>query len=873
MGEVGGGASWGEAPADPDTSRNSSSEKSTPLGSSDHALEALPPEHRAALLRACSHLEDESLDDVVNATGAEMGAFRVVHGGREEGPPLTLSPMVEADLIKFDQILEKDAMAPKILGIHAGMKAEQKAAAVVKRRTKLQSFAASVAAQAMGQGLHTGLSSMGFNILRQLHGASQIYPPGTQVLKLRIERFLDGMLAEQVPQNWSARGGWRSHTRYPVEIQSTRGPWAGSQDVAALYSWALSTVMGSQANATPVLFCGEAVDDSLIVEGNSEIPAVKTVVWSREIQVPTLEGLLREGAMVADEDEGQFFERAHSGKSAVVVVEEAVNAARDELSKEAAEGLLVERDGSRVTSAGNLTVIIETTSAPHGSGRIGTVSMVTTVLWKIKSISINTAVDGSVVCPELEVFSAERIALLEAGVNNGEVPDVFVLAAVLVRRLNDLSSDAPDNHTMIQVPEQVAAVTWRHFCQQMSGTGAEMAALLSFSTLMLVRPEPNAVATDATDEDVAWLGKTMLGGGSTPAEARALVKRRTGLNSVLQHSARTEVTLGTLSPLTLYYVENQGIIKHPGTVALYERNSPDGIRLACKKVSLLQTAFMDRDVAHAGGDHLLYICGVGFRDIGQGQFGPAVLQTQVYALEKELMQAFEDKFSGAWSATVRFHSRQPAQTALGSTLWTRLRRTTGAGESPERIPPYVWSTLVGDGLEYLPSATIPDLSSSEAIDPTIDGSEELTHGHVVSVAGGSLGRPIFATRGGTGVEDAANPPYLVVSSSGQRLGPRFAGGGFSVGSYWAATFDTALQTSARHGALTTYSRTMGTVPYATNIRDRLYDTLIDLPLRRSSHASHCLVNVCTPLTIRASAARSIPVPTSSARRGLDRIFR
>jgi hypothetical protein len=821
----------------------------------------------------CSHLDDESLDDVVNATGAEMGAFRVVHGGREEGPPLTLAPSVEADLIKFDQILEKDAMAPKVLGIHAGMKAEQKAAAVVKRRTKLQSFAASVAAQAMGQGLHTGLSSMGFNILRQLHGARQIYPKRAQVLKLRIERFLDGIMSEQVPQNWSARGGWRSHMRYPVEVQSTRGPWAGSQDVAALYSWALSTVMGSQGNATPVLFCGEAADDSLIVEGNSEIPAIKTVVWEREVQVPTLEGLLREGEEVVEEGGDPVFERAHSGKTAVAAVEAAVNAARDALSQEAADGLLVERDGNRVTNAGNLTVIIETSSAPHGSGRIGTVSMTTTVLWKIKSVSIEVAEDGSIVCPELELFTAERVAQLVAGVNNGEVPDVLLLAARLVARLNGLRSRAPDDHTMLQIPEQIAAITWRHFCQQMNGTGAEMAALISFSSLMLVRPEPDAVATDATDADVTWLRRTMLGPGQTPAEAQRLIRSRTGLNSVLQHSARTEVMLGTLSPLTLYYVENQGIIKHPGTVALYERNSPDGIRLACKKVSLLQTSFMDRDVAHAGGDHLLYICGVGFRDIGQGQFGPAVLQTQVYALERELMQAFEDKYSGAWSTSVDFHSRQPAQTALGSTLWTRLRRTTGAGESPERIPPYVWSTLVGDKLEYLPGATIPDLSGSEAIDPTIDGSERLVHGHVVSVTGGSLGRPLYATRGGAGVEDVANPPYLVVSSSGQRLGPRVGGGGFLIGSYWAVAFDDALRANARHGALGTYSRTMGTVPYATNIRDRLYDTLIDLPLRRSSHAAHCLVNVCTPLTIRASAARSIPVPTSSARRGLDRIFR
>jgi hypothetical protein len=820
------------------------------------------------------------MDDVVAAAGLRLGSYRCVHGGRDRGPVLSMSPAVEAELIKFEQVLERDSIAPKTLGISAGMPDGLRAAAVAKRRTKLQLAAASAAAQAMGAGLHTSLSSPGVNCLRMLHGSHILHGDGMPILKLRAERFTDGIMAEQQIQNWCTSGGWRTHNRYPVELQTTRGPWAGTQDKSTAYTWLSSFVMGSQADAVPVAYVGEATDDALTVEGNSEIAGIKTTLLTGEAAMPTLDGLSRAGRLVAaagvDEDGEEIeaeYEVRHSTAAAVKLRDSAVKAEETRRSAEASRSLLRVVDGGFQTRAGGLSVTVATVSTDAGPGSVGLVAFKTTALWKVRGLEVVANADGTVSCPELEIFNDAALARMVAGTNDGEVPDMFLFAAQLCYRLSALGHPGPNGTMWIDPPPPVIACVWRHYCHQMRGTGAETAALVAFSSLLLVRPEPTGMAAEATVADVDWLGRVTIGRAETTGEARAGVRAASGLNAFAMHSARTEIFLGTCSPLTVYYVENQAIVRHPGTVPLYERNSVEGIRAACAKIAVVRCLHVDRDAASVGVGAMAYMTGMGFADLGAGSFGPAVLQAQVRGLESQFEEYFNGKFEAAWSVTVDL-ARPHASTLLGSAAWERTRRVTVCGDPPERYPPYIWSTMVGSGVEYLPPSTIPDLSSSQVIDPTLDGSDGLVHGHVVSVSGGALGRPLFLTEPGTGAEDVANPPYRVVASNGSRLGPRENGAGvFTTGSYWAARFDAAFVGRPGQVALHDFSRTMGSLPYASTMRDLLLDSLVDLPLRRSSHAAHCLTNVCVPQCVRSGIARALPVPTGAAARAVSCIFR
>jgi hypothetical protein len=830
----------------------------------------LASEERTAIQRALSHLDDPTMDDVVTAAGYRLGSLSCQHGGKNQGPALTLEPQIQADLVKFDQILEKDAIAPKTLGITPGMRPDLKAAAVTKRRTKIQSFAASMASQTMGAGLHTSLESVGVNILRVLHGAVVSYGPTTDVMKLRAERFLDGMMAEQVPQNWSSTGGWRTHSRYPVEFQTARGPWAGTQDKAAALVWGQACTMGSQGDAVPVFFTGEARDDALITEGNSEIPAIVTQVRRDQVQLPSIDGLLREAA---EDDEGNPV-AVRTPAEAVRVRQAAADAAKAEASEEVINTTFRPLQDGFQMQAGGVGAVVVTRVEEMGTGSVGLVTLTTEIVWRVRGVAIS-ADRGNVYCPELELFSDAKRAEIEAGVNNGDIPDILMFAAQLVLRLNELATLGPEGSTFLTVPETASAVVWRHFCHQMRGTGAEAAALVSFSSLLLVRPETAEMRSPANDSDLRWLGRVLPGGRDTSDTRKELVSATSGYNAFGFHSARTRVFLGTCSPLTLYYAENQALVSHDSISLHYERNSIAGIKRACAKIAVVRTMFVDRSAAAAGVNSNAYLCGVGFPAVqGRGgSFGPAVLEEQVRSMEDLMSREFNNKFSVAWSVSVDL-SRPQTDSVLGSRLWTLTRSVIVCGDSPERIPPYVWSTMVGDSLEYLSPTAPPDLSGSSPVEPDLDGTRLLVHGHVVSFPGASLSRPFYATRAGLGIEDAANPPYSVLSTNGARIGPRLPQGDVPlVGSHWASLFDQAFRNIGANGAVAQFSRTMGTIPYLTLMRNTPLTTLIDVPLRRSAHGAHCLTNVCTPTPVRASAARALPLPTAATSVAASSIFR
>uniref|UniRef100_A0A2V0RLQ0 Uncharacterized protein n=1 Tax=viral metagenome TaxID=1070528 RepID=A0A2V0RLQ0_9ZZZZ len=378
----------------------------------------------------------------------------------------------------------------------------------------------------------------------------------------------------------------------------------------------------------------------------------------------------------------------------------------------------------------------------------------------------------------------------------------------------------------------------------------------------------------ASAEDLAWTGRLRIGNPETARLARARIHERTGLNAMRLHSARTRLLLHTCSPLTVWFAENSSIVRHPETVPTYERHSTAGIRLACSKVYCIQTLCTDRSAAAVGVDGTTCTSGVGFPDLGQGRFGPAVIQAQVVASEETHQDSFNSKYSSSWSVSCDLQTRPPAASVLGSTRRKLDCETTCAGECPERLPPYVWSTFVGDSVVYLSPTDPPALDHSEPLDSYVEENDrmQLKHGHVVRIVGGSSKRAFFSVAPGDGPEDAANPPYLALTQQNQRLGP-INRGAVRFGSYWAQHFDAKMRNEVAYANLGEYTRTMGTIPTMSRNRNYQLDTVVDLPLRRSAHGSHCLTNVCTPALIRSKVASSQPVPMGAATSAFSSIFR
>jgi len=565
-------------------------------------------------------------------------------------------------------------------------------------------------------------------------------------------------------------------------------------------------------------------------------------------------------------------ERRYTQTEAIRARTQAVDILRGERTEAIADTIFYRMEnGAFRLQAGGLTAYVETVSKEHGDG-VALVDLTTSILWKIKSVSF-TCSNGQVTCPELSVFSGARQAQLRQGFNDGLVPGMLVMAAEFAARMNALALAGPANSTIIPSVPATASSVWRHWCHQVRGTGAEVAAMTAFGSMLLVRPDPAQFRTDADESDVQWVGKVLPGLSRTGQEILALLKSRQGFNAFGMHSARSEFLLGTLNPMVLYFVENNAVVRHPEAQLHYERNSADGILLALRKIAVCTTLYVDQGAAVAGGNQSTYMIGAGWADLGNGSFGPAVLQTQVRHLESRYQEAFNSKYSRALCVSVGL-TRPHVASAHGSAFLTKLRSTTAGGECPERYPPYIWTTMAGDSLPYLPEVPSPDLASSGPVEPHLAGSDQLVHGHVVSVPGGTLTRPLYVTVPGIGAEAVANLPYGVFSCNGNTIGPRTAGvAAMEVGSFQARAFDAAVRGLPRFGTLDEYSRTMGTSPYATMIRDKPMDTLIDLPLLRSAHGAQCLMTVCVPQTIRAKVARSLPVPVSGLSNVLSSIFR
>jgi hypothetical protein len=551
---------------------------------------------------------------------------------------------------------------------------------------------------------------------------------------------------------------------------------------------------------------------------------------------------------------------------------EAINIASREQTELVADGIFARLAGGAFRlQAGDVTAYVETKSKEQGNS-VGLVDMTTTILWKIKGVRI-TCSNGIVTCPELVLFSPARLAQMRQGFNDALVPEMLVMAAQFTFRMNELARPGPGGLTIIPPVPAVVGSVWRHWCHQIRGTGAEVAAMVTMSSMLLVQPDPVEFRKDAAAEDFVWTGKVAPAMFGTREEGEAMLKARQGFNSFGQHSARTEILLGTLNPLVLYFVENGAVVRHPEAMLHYERNSADGILLALKKIAVCTTLSVDKAAAAVGVNQSTYMTGAGWEDLANGSFGPAVLQTQVRDQESRYQEGFNSKFSKALCVSVDF-SRPHVASAHGSAFLTKLRSTTAGGECPERLPPYIWSTMAGDSLTYLPEVASPDLANSGPAEPHLAGVNQLVHGHVVSVTGGTLSRPIYVTAAGTGAEAAANPPYGVFSSNGNLIGPRTPGvNALEVGSFMARAFDARLQGNVRFATLPQYSRTMGSSPYSTQSRDKPMDTLIDLPLLRSAHGGQCLMTLCIPQTIRAKVARSLPVPVSATASALSSIFR
>jgi len=851
---------------------------------SDFALSAMGPDFQRAAIRSLSHLDDVVMDQSLQAIGVEVGAFNVVHSGLERAQPLVLKPEVEEANQSFNSVVQRDSIMPKQIGIYSGMRKDQKAAQVTKFRTNVQLAAVEHVKKTAGVGLHAALATPLRNLLSQVAGVSAIYSVGATVMKFRAEPFQDGIMSEQMLQGWSSGGAWRTHTRVPLRASSSHGPWAGTQDKACLLAYGLSATMGSQeVTATPVFYMGESMDDALVVEGNGEIPAIELDGKREERQISTtaaLQSETREEPAVGQQGAPNYrparLVPVISAKDASARRQEELEAGETDIIDQTLQGLLrPAEDGDYRTQAGDLSVVVMPKVEEGGPGAYGLVTFRTSVLYKIKGASIVCSRAGQFSCPELGVFAPEKLAEMERGINNGDVPSMLVIIAQLVSRLNQLAIAIGDV-TSVPVPRTAAAAMFRYATGKLEGLGAENAALISFATTQLVIPDTTLV--DPTEADLAWgrIGRCAYGKVETMVGAVATLKRVTGQNSFGHHSARTRLGLGTLSPVIWDYAMQGAFVRTPNEVRLgYERHSVPGIMAACKKLFVLNCQITDRAVASGGNNRLSFFTGVGFRDLGNGTFGRPAVQTQVAAVESMAQQFFRSKYSESLSVICDFTARQHASTALGSSTWNALRFVSVCGEPPERIPAYMWPVFTGDEMPYLKEIAGPDLSNSHVVAADLEYSELLAHGHVVSVTGGSLGRPLFATEPGTGPEDAANPPYMVVAVAGSRLGPATpnADGDRELlrGSASARRIDAAMV--ALRPQVAAYSRTMGSIPYRSTEHHLFLDTLVDLPMRRSSFGAQCLVSICVPQNVRQSIAQKQPVPVSAFASALSDIFR
>jgi len=873
--QQGGALRGGDGPARPEDSF------------ANYAFNSLSVEEIAGIMRAVPRLDDETIDAVLETADWRLGSARVVHGQEKEGPSYNLSEDVVLAQGEFDTVITKDQIAPRTLGVHVMTKPGEKEAMVAKRRAGHHASLLKVTGASMGRGNHTSLSSAGLNILRMMMQVPLRWLDLGQPVKLvelTPRRWIDGIYSEQVLHTWASGGGWRSHSRFPIEMQTKRGPWV--QDPLALVCWACSwtmSSMGSQGQpACPVIFTGESHIDSLLSVENGEIPEIVVPLEDVTIPAPLLVDLIQlheqakadlreqkralrrlqhtdpkppkeeyeklDDQVASVEEE---LERLGEGDAAAVSVRRRhiQDAVEEVVRSKLVEIVTLDENDKPVTSSGSMSVSMRTQIVEPTVDGAASVVLKISVCYRFKTAAL-VWTGGALRCRELELFTPERRAEWRSGRNDGLQPSTLVTAERALAALQAIIV-TEGKEVLVPLPELTCAATWRHFCHQFRGLGAEVAAVSAASELMVLGP---TVETEVapSESDLQWAsGCVPYSDGSTPDDR---LLSGTGLMPRRFHTARSEWRSHTVSPAVVYLAENGCLTRGVETVPLYEKTSPGGIRraiciFATVKAMVFDMKFGTNPSGSIGDLHAM--AGVGY--LGDALLGRGSQDAQVDNFERQMSRGFNSRHSSGCGLSTDLVSRIKKSTALGSSWTKALRHATGAGHSIERIPPYMYPIVFGDNFDYLQVGNPPSLAPTSLVDDSTPRADWLKFGNAHTTEA----RHLLITAPGEGLEDRANPPYDVWTTDGLVI----CGLKDGCANPCALAMDAALVGMDKFADVALFNRTMGTVPTISPRTDTTLRLIVDAPVIKTVAGAHCLVKTCVPRAVRKYEASSVAVPT------------
>jgi len=717
-------------------------------------LSLLDPAFTRLAMEALSrrnHLPAEAVENAVEWRTSD--AWMIRRGSQLPGVKLALSQVVITDAAGVHAKGKEEFMQGKTVGWDPKMKPTDLRKYLERQRIQVQAQVALALAEDCPLGRHTGAETVGAELLLAAMGGRLAATNLTFVL--RPETWLEGIDSNTTISSWRENAYHAGGSRWQMEVQMNRGPWATEPNAWTVLAWAAAHAahLGAEKHPEVHLYAG-------------------TSQWLDPL----------------DQLQRNFKEKQR------VVLE--VGPRNEDVQDPIAQAIDTFREELRFrnnTSDVRLALGLDDENPEYvGSGRYTFVAR-----WSIRKIDVRVrrsgagGVGGAVALASRSLGDINRAMVLNMAPN---MPSLLVWACRLLGQSSWLAGySLPDGlggdrgvclansggGAAVPVRAGMAQLA-RYWTKQWSGTGCVNRALYSAASRLVAvgGSEPEELRADAATAAMRGLRV------DDPANIQ-------GLSPFRCHTARSTWENASLNPLVVWAVENDKVIRVEEHAPQFYMD-PAGITRALRRLATLLSLHSDRAHAHAQLPGVGTIYGAGWA--GSSDYGNETGYEMMTAIERTWCLSWNAEWGASIGMEVSFDVCPPEASSVGHSL---VWQDGDHYVCTQRIPTWCWGVYSSG--PYLTAHEAPKLGKAVFVKAS-NGAVAAKIGQHFDISEYPMAqKAVFITAKGS-VEDDVSSPYPIALLQNGRY------------------YEYAHSAAAQHidAALTvagTHNRGMSTVPW------------------------------------------------------------
>lgn len=603
--------------------------------------------------------------------------------------------------------LEKEFMEADRLAWDKKMSVDRLCKVLEKTKLNTQMRLAMALNDVAPEGINTGVHQMGAELMAMVAGARHDLTNAS--FQLRPQTFVQGIESESLVANWADAAYPTCATRFQVDMDLSRGPWAAPDRLWLALVWASCHNLHLRPGTprTVQIFTGVAAEDAVLHQlQRKHVYTTRTMLT---VELP--------GDVVTKEVRQQALRQAIAAHRAAI-------------------GLVDNRDVQ-------LRHYLTEEEEDRFEDVVNTAEVRCELEWTIDRLRLDVG-ESRLVCPSLgERFNYRRVV-----VAGWEYPKLVLYATELMQSSGSwlskykIEGDYPgcrviceDSDKKSEPVQEAIASLYRYWAYECRGLGMVNRALAT-----------------AAGRLVSTAGSGELSGKVLDMRGRGYPNDRMAVfapNCHRQVPTRMAIKVAGVSPLVPWAIRNNKLVRYNEEVPGFDR-SREGVRTALQRTATILSMCCDQELAHVQLSNEATFYGAGWQSVPT--WGTEVGREIIQKFEKIHSVAWNQSFGRTVAEEVSFIDKQVDWSPTGSWLLQNVDALVG----PQRVPVFCWG-LYSDR-SYLPHNEAPTLGGKVLVRAHNCRELNLCGQHFDITSHVASGKATYVTFPGTD-EDGSTKPY------------------------------------------------------------------------------------------------------------------